>query len=923
MAIQSELAVNKYLLPGTYIGEAYNPAPVNTGLFPRIPCYIGKGLPYLLANNMPIIRSFVYGERCVFPTTGPFVYNLLHNSNGNQSTVYSQAAIRLYNTDDVEVPTRFWKFIQLVPDGPYDAVQIFGEVFNPNDTYYIDYQSTDTTIYDPLPVSGIIQVNTIGDHVDEALYLNHTDWESYTTLAIAGPTGAYLLGGPTAEPIVAPVGEITPITKVKGRPRKVTLSPPEGPVGNPLGDFGPLGATGTTGGSILINNTSNYEGPDRHYYLTVEGNTEVAYPTFSIDDTSVAVITISSDMYLPGGDTTYVGLNPETYTLTVANLVVSTTTTFDLNWVGIAGGGTSGVIHVSTTQTSIAGLELMDGVIVDLAGVDNLQNADTFTIDIVETAHVEVSWYSDDYQSSSGIFSFLSNTTALAQVLEAGIILDFYDLASFVVGNTWEITAENTDSINWNFSREIDQDFTPSDIYYDAMGLVTGTPRTYYITLNHIPIEQILPIPTVVVTRIDTSAVIPSTNIPGTPYVKLTITSPLLVNFRANYHYSNSPQAGQQYYVTAKYTRPESMYNSISIYSDYKTALGERGYASTDNHLGIMLDYAFNVAKNRYVAVVQVYDSDHDGIYNLADFRTALQSTYKDKNITDIIVLSKFDTLADQMYQSQMNNDPLVGALRLYWIGYPVNYPVGMAGVSGTIADTSLNVLQVSGDNAAHGTFISCANTWVKRTITLQSGATVQLTLDGSFFAGMLAAINDAFLDPNTLLNSQVIPGIDSIQTYDTTTQETLGSTSNTFAALPANSTVPKVVDAVTTDTVAADYHEINVMCVKQLVTKRVIQTCNTACIGYVPRDVDDGITFVRSTIARELTSCISDTLIADYSDSSGRPRDLQPATDINVWRSGTDKTRYNFTYWFNGRYGIKRLTGLYSVDSNIFNPTA
>jgi hypothetical protein len=151
---------------------------------------------------------------------------------------------------------------------------------------------------------------------------------------------------------------------------------------------------------------------------------------------------------------------------------------------------------------------------------------------------------------------------------------------------------------------------------------------------------------------------------------------------------------------------------------------------------------------------------------------------------------------------------------------------------------------------------------------------------------------------------------------------EILGSSSNTFASLPKNSTVVKVIDAVTTDISADDYHEINVMCVKQLVSKRVIRAGNAGVIGYVPRNVDDGVSFVRSVISRELTACVGEGLIADYTDASGRPRDLKPEQDVDVWRD-EEKTRYNFTFWFNGRYGIKRLTGLYSVDENVFKTNA
>jgi hypothetical protein len=180
-------------------------------------------------------------------------------------------------------------------------------------------------------------------------------------------------------------------------------------------------------------------------------------------------------------------------------------------------------------------------------------------------------------------------------------------------------------------------------------------------------------------------------------------------------------------------------------------------------------------------------------------------------------------------------------------------------------------------------------------------------------------SLNNAFNDPNTLLVNQVIPGIDGIATFNDTEVEILGNASNLYALMPdPASPIASIIDAVTTDNSADNYHEINVMVVKQYVTKKVISDANTALIAYVPRNVDDGVSHVRAVIMRSLTTLIGQGIIADYSDSNGRPREIQ-AADIDVWRDDSDKTRYNFNFWFNGRYGIKRLAGLYSVDANVF----
>jgi hypothetical protein len=989
MAKRQKLTITKYVLPGTYVGQVYRPHVVNLGMFPRIMCYIGRGVPYIVKENMEIIRGFVYNEKCNFPTVGPYISVLNHASTGSQLTIWDNAKIKLYNQNGEEVSTKDWKFVKSNPSGLWDEVEISSKAFKPSDTYFIDYQSSEADIYDTLPITGTRQILSAGDHQDENSYEEHTDFENVT-----------VLGSPVGDPTNSEYPLIYTVDKSQGVAANLTIIPPDpvtpangtvftGPIPAKytltVSNFVPMDLTATpaipattfklnwvddsspaksgeidvsttstsinslplmdgivstltnvnqlANGQVFtihvkqtlirLNSAAKYVGPDRNYFLTVEGNQLTQVPYFQVSPNPGSITVNSDAMVAADGSSLYTGVTPIKYTLTVANKVIvnASLTTFNLNWVDNAATPHSGVIAVSAALNDIdVVLAPLGGISIHIDNVAGLSNGNVFTIDVQQTHRVYISWYSDDYVSASGILDIVANGDVYDKLLESGVRLDFLNIQGLVAGDKWSIKATNTNEISWNFSRLATKDFTPADIYYDVMGLVTGTPRTYYITLDNTPVPSTNPlVPTVTLVRTDTNQAIPHTDIPYTPYVKLNITTPLLVNFRATYHFHNAPTPGQKYFVSATYTRPKEMYNEVRIYSDYQTALAEIGYPSAENHLAIMLDYAMNVANNDFVSICQVFDADHDGVYNRADYSVALQATQRNKEVTDICVLSKFETLADQMSQSQYCNDPLIGALRLYYIGYPIGYPIGTPATSGTIANTSLSVLQVQGANPAHGTFISCGNDWVKRTVILQTGNPVQLTLDGSFFAGMVGAINNSFRDPNTLLNNQVIPGIDDIRSYTDTQMEILGASSNTFANIPHGSNVAKIIDAVTTDFVSDDYHEVNVMCVKQLVAKRIIRAGNAAVIGYVPRNTDDGVSFIRSIMARELTGMVGDGIIADYSDASGRPRDLRPESDIDVWRDENDKTRWNFTYWFNARYGIKRLTGMYSVDENAF----
>lgn len=848
------LAINTYVRPGTYLGQLYRPRPLNLGSFPRIVTYIGKGVPYILAENIEIVRAFIYREKLAFSISAPFIATLANSANGSQQPS-GPAKVRLYNGKDEEVPVRYWKFTKSSPSGPYDQVQLFSIDYNPNDTYYLDYQSTDLTVADVLPISGLRQLKTIGDRRYEDLYKENVDFQMVTTIE------------------------------------------------DPVAD---LANTGT--GTVAINSGALYTAWNRIYTLTVEGTQVIVVPTLGSvspggGNTGTGVVAISNT-------TVYTGGAPLTYTLTVANkATVGGVTTLDLNW----GDGTN-TGTVACTSASPTGIVLTAGIKLDLTGMNLMVNADIFTFSAtaVNVTNVQFSWYSDDYQSSSGLIDLYSNATLTAIIVESGILLDFASLSGFVVGDKWTIQATNEDSINWDFTRTDSQDFSPTDIYYDARGAVTGIARSYYFTLPHIPVGAVT---TIVV---DTGAPVSVTPVVGTPYVRLAIKP--TSNIRATYSYRNCPDIGHSYYTTLTYTRPLSMYNVPLVYEKWEDYRASIGYPSTDNDLAVMGDYAFNTALNPLVACIQVLDGDNDGVYNTADYAVGLEAGRKRKDLTDICVLGKFEVLSDVIYNSQVCNDPLEQALRLYWIGYPADYPLGSVEEPNTIAYTSDTVLQVQGANPAHGTFISCANRWVTRQFITQTNSTVQNTFDGSFFAGMLAAINCAFTDMNSLLVDQIIPGIVDIDTFDDMEVKILGASSNLYA-LKLQVGSAKVIDAYTTDSNADDYHEINAMVVKQYVTKRVIQACNKSLIKFVPRNVDEGITYIRGVLRRELVALISEGIISTYTTADGRPRDIN-VDDIDVWRSDSDKTRYNITYWYNLRYGIKRIAGLYSVDENAFRST-
>jgi hypothetical protein len=965
LSYQETLTLTQYIRPSTKIGRDYNAKTVALGNLPRIPTFIGQGVPYIAATNMAIVRCFVQREVLTFSSTAPFIAPLDHLSNGSQLPS-NGSIVQLYDANNVQVDPLKWKFTKSDPSSPnYDLVQIFTEVYSSQSTYYIDYQSVDTTLMDKLPITGLRTINYSGNHAYENLYALGTDFSMFSSIT------------------------------------------------NPVGNSTNVGT-----GVIQVNTEASYTAWNRNYTLTIESRTDVVTSSFLTSAWTAGTNTGTASIAI-AATSAYTG-TAATYTLSVSSVSGSSVT---LAWSRSTDSNTGTIIVPLANPINITGPY---GMTITMTNPDQALAGDTFTntATSVSTPSMQVSWFSDDFTAGSGLFT-INNSTSTSVAIESGILLDFGSviggnfvsggLDAFTTGDVFTFEAINSDLIDWNYTRTNTQSFSTSNIYYDAMGIITGTSRSYYITLDYVPagvdtvgpsFNQIISgvtsqathvrinsgsvytgsfpdqftftvsgvtsgaatmswthsassdtgsiaitstgttglagpygilidvdfaslVNAQVFTLIATPAVnlvysslgtnIQHVSIPNKPYVKL-FSSPI-TNISATYSYSNSPQVGQLYYVTAQYTRPSSMYNTPLVFTDVNEAQATIGLPSPTNQLGIMVDYAFNVANNNIIAVIQISSADHSGVYNSNDYSVGINALMQRSDLSDVCVLGSFDSLSNQIYNSQISNDPLYGALRLYWIGYPQGYQVGGGSVPGTIAYTSSQILQVSGNNPAHGTFISVANQWVQRTMAMENGTTAQLTLDGSFFAAMICCLQTASPDPNFFLINQVVPGVDNVATFVDTDVTILGSTSNTYALQPQNSTVVTITDAVTTDSSSSSLHEINVMIATQYVTKDIIQTCNTALIGYVAQSVDDGIARITSVISNELISLISNGVIAQYTDATGTPRPLAN-TDIDVWQDVDDPTRYNFNYWFNGRYGIKRLIGMYSVDQNNFLAT-
>jgi hypothetical protein len=108
----------------------------------------------------------------------------------------------------------------------------------------------------------------------------------------------------------------------------------------------------------------------------------------------------------------------------------------------------------------------------------------------------------------------------------------------------------------------------------------------------------------------------------------------------------------------------------------------------------------------------------------------------------------------------------------------------------------------------------------------------------------------------------------------------------------------------------------------KIYVTRKVARDMDQALISIVPPSPAAGVAIVRAYLSDELATIVSSGVIAPYGSENNPPtiRQINASTDIYVFVDETDRRLYHFGYFYNLRYPIKRLFGLYSVDTRFWD---
>jgi len=472
------------------------------------------------------------------------------------------------------------------------------------------------------------------------------------------------------------------------------------------------------------------------------------------------------------------------------------------------------------------------------------------------------------------------------------------------------------DKVDWSLVRRANETISSSDIRQDVLGTVTGTPLSYYLVLNETPTN---------VLRVEEDAsgdALVYTHINGTPYISFS-TDPG-VDVKVKYEWRGyEPDPGNTYFITADRLRADSEFNTPIRLLSVDEARAELYPTATTNHLWIATEIAFET--NMFGCyVVPVQSASGDEQFSLADYKTAIDASETNQNITDLVVLSYFDALGHAKISINNMNDPFVGAPRLLWVGAPRGTNIGDENTPDTLVYLARNTLQFGPQEAGKGNVILIGNTTCSRTIQLEDGSTTKVDLDGSFIAAYAAAKTAEFTDPASTLLRTSTSSFDEMEEFTEKEEDLLGNASITFLT-SIGSGLYEFAESVTVDTTEVALNEISARTQEHYVLRRVRRELDDALTGFVPPSAAAGQLLIQSKLVQSLGTMASSNVIAPYGteESPPTPRQIDPAKDVYVFVDPVDQRLYHFGYYFVTRLPIKRMFGLYSVNTRFWSSAA
>jgi hypothetical protein len=988
------LTTAQYTEPGVYIGEILNPEAANLSADARIPAIIAKGSRYAVAKNVGIIRAFIFGETLNFSKTPPFVAPLQHQATGQQ-----QLPNQLFKQDGTVLAISQWKYLK-DNNGNFVSVQITDQAFDPLATYLMDYQSTDRTVQDQIPVAEIRQIRTVGNQVDRGQF---TEYQSFfVPMSFTAPTGdisnvhtapwldasivAALQPGSTGSVVFDASAQYL---HNYDRAYSITCLTSSGVTPN---------RTATFKWAAVLNSGGNVVQPP------VPLNVLDTAPQFTINEnTPLSLIQtlengIKVDLGFGGGNFqpndlfTFTGhgpslceidgryTNPQFQTVTsqvvsgtpndlqvrvpdTSNYLLNRNNKYRLKLLSVSGvtpnrtmqfcwarygdlmqplNGNFTIIEnnsLTLVQPLADGVQIsfivgaaspVVGALWDITALApriyyNAKDSRIYNLNIAAITNpaLHITQLSGGYttnttEGSFGVFNAKMDSTGVSNgangdgfnVFPDNISIAFRNFPSFAVLDIFNFSVLDSDLMDWSLdvvSQEVKQ---LTDYKTDMNGAITGTAGQQYVILKQVPADQ----NSIRVQNFNTSADISFNWSVGTPYIFFTVAPgvPISITYRT---LAPQPDPGQTYYMTVLFLRPTAFYNNPFLVLRLEDGRNFAAPSTIDNDLyqGNEILWA-NGGLATYL--VQPNNLDGSGVFSVPDYVSAITSIRAFPRISDLCLLNFPDGLSQLLEENILGNDPFQQRPNLIWWGMPIGTPIGDETTAGSLIYEAVQALSVTGNSAAHGTRVMVGETEAIVSVVLDSGQTANVTVDGSFLALAGAARVASFADPATDLLGTLVNGFTSITLYTKPEQLLLGQAQiNYIQGAPGSYSWG---EDMTVDPLVG-FNRVQLMTQRRFVTQVVIRDMKSL-IGITPVSGTAAEALIRGNLASILRGLLARGLIAPYQTAAGAERAFDPNADIIVFADASDDTLFFFNYAWFSRNVIKRLFGLYSLNSNDFS---
>lgn len=580
------------------------------------------------------------------------------------------------------------------------------------------------------------------------------------------------------------------------------------------------------------------------------------------------------------------------------------------------------------TLVSDTGITLSNGIVVTLAKTKNssdvvyTQNATFAMFKHTCTASATtgaVQWYYTSNTSEGGFGTVTCDLISGSLALPGNIII-YYDARSLSVGDSFTFTLTNDNLISWNLTKKVTEAFKTSLVHRDVNGAVTGVYGSYYVALSGVPLNGIS------VTNLGTltARVVTDSSGNATSFVSFTnaggIPAKPSSTIQISYEYEGvQPAVGNTYYVTTTHIRPDSLYNSIQIISSRKEGELLFAPATPTNDLYMANEIAWDEigdsSTEAQVAFIQIKDSDDDGVITTTDVHTAIDAVATSKTVTDITLLGQFDSIGYLCRMNQDANDPFAARENELWVGAPVGTIVGDVNTEGSLVYIAKSTLKVYGEDPAHGTRCLVGSTWAKKSVTMDSGNSQTVTMDGSFIGWAISCMRSVMDTSESILRKQLYSFSD-MEILDDVSTDLLGAANIIYFSKSSDS-VYQIEEDFTVDTYSFEFSLEQITSQRLVTTRRVRKFLNENAIGYVPDTPQAGVAFISGLLVRALTALVNDGTIGPYQDEDGYARKIDPDKDIFITYVKDDPTKYQFGYGFYTKKVIKQLFGIYVVDKD------